>query len=295
MKKWICFLSLVTAFGSCEKDIKFEPDVQTPKLVVDAQIETGQPPLVVLSNSLNFFSEINPSILSNSFVHGAKIVLTDGVKTHQLKEYNYTVGSNTFYFYSNDIAAPLTAITGQNGKQYNMTIEVNGTTYTSTTNIPLPLKTVDSIWWKKAPNNPDTTTAIVMARVTDPPGLGNYIRYFTRNRNSKPFLPGENSSFDDQVIDGKTYDIPVDQGIDRNQPRISNDSSGYFYRGDTVTVKFCNIDKATYSFWNTWEFAYQAIGNPFSAPNKVIGNISNNALGAFCGYATQFKTIVIPK
>ena len=51
--------------------------------------------------------------------------------------------------------------------------------------------------------------------------------------------------------------------------------------GDTVTFKFCNIDKATYTFWSSWEFAYQSIGNPFAQPNKVVGNISNGALGAF--------------
>lgn len=295
MKKWIYFFSLIVGFASCEKDINFQPDSQAPKLVVDAQIETGQQPIVVLTNSLNYFSQINASILANSFVHGAKIILTDGATTHQLKEYSYSISGNNFYFYSNDIANPITAITGKNGKQYNMTIEVNGATYTSTTNIPLLTKKIDSIWWKKAPNNPDTTTAFVLVRVTDPPGLGNYIRYFTRNRNSNPFLPGENSAYDDQVIDGKTYDVIVEQGIDRNMPRASRDSAGFFYRGDTVTVKFCNTDKATFTFWNTWEFAYQSIGNPFSSPNKVLGNISNNALGAFCGYATQFKTIVIPK
>ncbi|MBC7588403.1 MAG: DUF4249 family protein, partial [Chitinophagaceae bacterium] len=157
MKKWIYFFSLIVGFASCEKDINFQPDSQAPKLVVDAQIETGQQPIVVLTNSLNYFSQINASILANSFVHGAKIILNDGITTHQLKEYSYSISGNNFYFYSNDIANPITAITGKNGKQYNMTIEVNGATYTSTTNIPLLTKKIDSIWWKKAPNNPDTT------------------------------------------------------------------------------------------------------------------------------------------
>jgi hypothetical protein len=42
------------------------------------------------------------------------------------------------------------------------------------------------------------------------------------------------------------------------------------------------------------EFAYQSIGNPFASPNKVLGNVSNGALGAFCGYAAFYKTIIIP-
>jgi hypothetical protein len=43
------------------------------------------------------------------------------------------------------------------------------------------------------------------------------------------------------------------------------------------------------------EFAYQSIGNPFASPNKVLGNISNGALGAFTGYAAFYKTIIIPQ
>jgi hypothetical protein len=128
-----------------------------------------------------------------------------------------------------------------------------------------------------------------MGRTKDPVGLGNYIRYFTK-KNDGPFLPGENSVFDDAVIDGTTYTVQVEPGIDRNNP-IKADSN-FFKKGDVVTVKLCNIDKASYTFWSTWEFAYQSIGNPFSQPNKVIGNVSNGALGAFCGYAAWYKTIV---
>jgi len=88
--------------------------------------------------------------------------------------------------------------------------------------------------------------------------------------------------------------VQLDQGVDRNNPAPSEDY-GFFRRGDTVTIKNTNIDKATFDFWRTWEFGYQNIGNPFSSPTKVLGNISNNALGAFCGYAVMQKTIVIPK
>lgn len=57
----------------------------------------------------------------------------------------------------------------------------------------------------------------------------------------------------------------------------------------------CNIDKASFEFWKTWEFAWQSVGNPFSTPGKVTGNIDNQALGSFCGYAVQYKSLIIPK
>jgi Domain of unknown function (DUF4249) len=197
-----------------------------------------------------------------------------------------------FYYYSIDSSSLATAFTGEFDKQYTLAIKSEGKEYTSTTKIPLLTKVPDSLWWKTAPLNPDTNKVVLMVKTTDPPGLGNYIRYFTR-KNRGQFLPGENSVFDDAVIDGVTYELQVDPGIDRNN-RLSYDSN-YFKRGDTVTLKLCNISKSTFTFWNTWEFAYQSIGNPFAQPNKVIGNINNGALGAFCGYAAWYKTLVIPK
>jgi hypothetical protein len=137
--------------------------------------------------------------------------------------------------------------------------------------------------------NPDTNARVLFIRTTDPAGRGNYVRYFTKN-GSDPFLPGENSVYDDQVIDGTTYEVQLPGGIDRNDPPRSDEN--FFHRGDTVTLKFCNIDRPTYIFWSSWEFAYQGIGNPFAQPNKVIGNISNGALGAFCGYAAWYRTVV---
>jgi hypothetical protein len=118
------------------------------------------------------------------------------------------------------------------------------------------------------------------------------VRYFTR-KNHQAFLAGENSVFDDQVIDGTTYELQVLPGIDRNNRPLLKDN--FYNRGDTIGFKLSNIDRATYKFWNTWEFAYQSIGNPFAQPNKVIGNISNGALGAFCGYGSAVNTLIVPK
>jgi hypothetical protein len=80
-----------------------------------------------------------------------------------------------------------------------------------------------------------------------------------------------------------------------NKNADNSDTSLYFRRGDTAILKLCNIDKATYDFWRTYEFNFQSIGNPFSSPTKVINNVSNGALGYFGGYAAQYRTLIIPK
>lgn len=291
MKHLICLFIVSILFLSCEKDINFDLKYAEPVLVVDAQIENGEVPTVALSRSLSFFSKINIDILANSFVHNAEVTMSNGTVTHKFKEYTVPLGNGySIYYYGIDSSSLATAFIGEFNKQYDLTIKADGQVYTAKTTIPALTKIFDSLWTKAPPPNVDTSKRVLMTRVIDPPGLGNYIRYFTK-KNSERFLPGFNSVFPDEVVDGTTYSGQVDPGVDRNLELPAGDDK-FFARGDTISFKLSNIDKATFNFWNTWEFNQQSIGNPFSQPGKVIGNISNGALGAFCGYASKVQTII---
>lgn len=279
---------------ACERAISFTPKNADPSLVVEATIENGEPPTVILTTSLNYFSQISPAILAGSFVRNAEVIISNGTKTHRLKEYEIAVGGGlSIFFYSIDSANLATSFEGEFGTDYTLSINASGKNYQAKTRIPSLGKRIDSLWWQNAPKQEDSNKAVVMMRTTDPPGFGNYIRYYTRV-NDGAYLPGLNSVFDDQIIDGKTYSIQVDKGIDRNV-EFDFEEYAFFDKGDTVTLKLTNIDKATYEFWRTMEYSYSSIGNPFSSPTKVLGNISGGALGYFGGYAADFKTIVIPR
>jgi hypothetical protein len=286
---WPAVLILLL-FSSCEKAVNFNLDKSDSKLVVDASIENNRPPIVILSKSLDYFNKITPELLSQSFVHDAAVFISDGNGPQQLREYAIDNGSDSLYYYSTQVG---NVFLGAFETSYDLRVEVNNEIYTAHTSIPGLAKKIDSVWWKDAPANPDTNKAVVMARVSDPPGYGNYIRYFT-SVNSGPFLPGLNSVFDDQVVDGTIYTVTVDNGVNRNGDIDFNEYS-FFEKGDTVVLKFCNIDKATFDFWRTMEYNYQSIGNPFSSPTKVLGNISNNALGYFGGYAVQYMSVILQK
>lgn len=299
MKRWmLCFLP-VMFFTACEKDINLNLHNQDPVVVVDASIENGKPPVVVLSSSFNYFSTISPAELAASFIHNAIITVSNGTVTVKLKEFSQTDSAGfKLYYYTANEGNPDSMLKGELNTHYALSINTpDGKNYMSSTNIPPIAKTVDSLWWKPAPPNPDkpdTTRCVMFGHFTDPKGMGNYIRYYTRV-NGQPYLAASNSVFDDQFTDGSSYDISFDMGRDINAIDDDPNERGFAHRGDTVTLKFCNIDKPTFDFWRTWEFSYQSYNNPFSSPVKVIGNISNGALGAFSGYAAQYKTIIIPK
>jgi len=281
----------LSALYSCEKDINFNLKESEPVLTVDAQIENGRAPVVVLTKSFSYYQKIDPLLLAGSFVRNAEVYMSNGIRTHRLKEYAVPLVPGILaYYYSTDSSNMSTAFEGELNKSYTLRIVAEGKEYNAVTDIPAQVNFPDSLWFKRAPQNPDTNKRVLYMRATDPPGRGNFVRYFTK-KNSEPFWPGENV-FDDQVIDGSTYEIQLPQGINRNNP--PKEDSSFYKRGDIVTLKFCAINKASYNFWNTWEFAYQSIGNPFAQPNKVLGNISNGALGIFIGYGAGYKTLIAP-
>lgn len=293
LKYWPVFAVFLFLLVSCEKAITFDLDEKEPKLVVEATIENGTAPVVVLTRSFDYYAEFSTSLIAKSFVRNAGIFVSNGTSTHKLKEYGVRLftGDSIFY-YSNDLSSPATLFNGELNKSYSLRIVADGKEYTASTRIPLITKRIDSLFWKPAPSAADSNKARLMVKATDPPGLGDYMRYFTA-RNSEPFYPGLNSVFDDQIIDGTTYEVEVERGWDRTATRPEGFT--FFEKGDTVTFKLCNIDKQVYDFWRTMEFSYASVGNPFSTPARVLGNISNGALGYFGGYAAQFRTVIIPR
>jgi len=294
LKRYAYFILGSILLIACEKSISFTPDNADPLVVVEATIENGKAPLVILSMSVNYFSEISPEILENSFIHDADIEISNGTLTHQLKEYKVPqTNGYDLYYYSIDSSSLPTAFLGEFSKSYALKVTTGGKTYTATTTIPALVKQIDSLWWQKPTGSVDSSYAKLMAKVTDPPGYGNYIRYFTQ-RNSEMFWPGLNSVFDDQIVDGTTYSVQIDRGVNRNE-EIEEETYVFFDRGDTVTVKQCNIDKDTYDFFRTLEYSYASIGNPFSSPTKVLTNIKGGGLGYFGGYAAQYISLIIPQ
>jgi hypothetical protein len=286
-------LLLAFSLSSCEKNINIKLDPTTTDLVVDASIENGMYPVVTLSRSLDYFTTIDLEDLANHFVHHAVVTMSNGQITATLKEDSTRDSSGlAVYFYTFYPSDSSVKFHGAFNTEYNLVIEVDNKSYTATTTIPTLAKVIDSLWWTPVPNQKDTGLVNIIALITDPPGLGNYTRYFT-SVNNGPYYPGLNSVFDDQITDGTTYSVMVPQGVNRNAP-IDADTYGFFRKGDQVVIKYANIDKATYDFWRTMEYNYASVGNPFSTPTEVISNVSNGALGYFGGYAAQYRQFFIP-
>ncbi len=288
----VAILFSVLFFTSCEKEVKINLTSTPPQLVVQGTIENDQPPFVVLTTTIGFFSNVNLSTIANIFVHDAVVTVSDGSKTVTLKEYQVdTAGGNKFSVYSLDTANLSNILLGEIGKTYTLKILSKGVTYTSVTKIPVP-KGLDTIWFgapvfsrRSTPKN----ALEMFGNYSDPDTAGNYVRYFTK-RNDEPFYAG--ALFSDQLVNGKRINnVDLFAGYD-NSANVEVDSVIYFYPGDTVKLKWSEIDKGVYDFWNTFQFSLQSGGNPFSSPINIKSNVSNGALGVWAGYGSIITTLV---
>ena len=294
-KRLLISLFFALTLVGCEKEVHINLGSSPPQVVVQGAIETGQYPYVFLSSTIGFFSKIDLNTLQNSFIHGATITVSDGTHTNTLIEYSFDTGAGSkFYIYSVDTNNLANAIVGQVEKFYTLTITYNGKTYTSVTKIPNP-KPVDSLYFGtpiyKNSKTPDSAKQLY-ADYTDPDTPGNSVRYFTK-RNSEPYYPSD--IFNDELVNGKVVnDIALFAGI-ADSTNANKDSLQYFYPGDTVTLKWCAIDKYVYKFWNSYEYAANSLGNPFASPINLVTNITNGALGIWEGDGSVYKTVVVPK
>ncbi|MBS1772231.1 MAG: DUF4249 family protein [Bacteroidetes bacterium] len=291
----IAVLALISlTLVSCEKEVKINLNSGESQVVVEGSIESGLPPYVFLTNSIGYFATIDINTLQNSFIHGAVVTVTDGTTTATLKEYSIDTGNNgnKFYFYSIDTAVKPFFV-GKIEKVYKLRIEYKGKVYESYTKIPnpTPLDSVKTVQ-PDAPFDTDKNPTARQFRIyfKDPDTIGNCVRYFTK-RNSEPYYPGLNSVYDDQVINSIYFQTTIPCGEPRGA-KYNRDSSGVAYPGDTVTIKWCAIDRSVYNFWSTYEYSLGTIGNPFSTPINVKTNISNGALGVWAGYGSYYVTLV---
>ncbi len=284
-----CLLVLMGLFlGSCQQEVNINLETTPAKVVVQGSIENGQPPFVILSSTFGFFANIDLSTFENVFIHNAVVTVSDGSRTCRLKEYSVDSGSSAkFYIYSVDTSDLSNVIIGELGKTYNLSITYDGKTYTSQTQIPF-VKGLDTLWFGQpafqGPNTPNNAVELY-GTYTDPDTAGNFVKYYTK-RNQEIFYAGQ--LFSDDLVNGnKIKGVNLFAGYNLADDKKS-DSLVYFYPGDSLVLKWCEIDKPVFNFWNTYQFSVQSTGNPFSSPINVKSNISNGAVGVWAGYGTIY-------
>lgn len=306
LQLFIILLLLCTVQG-CEQEIDLDLPEGEEHLVVEGHIENGTPPYVILSKDAPYFSETSLEKIENLFVHDAEVIVSLGDKGVKLKELTsadlppvfrkqlaniFQIDPKAFGEQEDFEVSLYTTFDpffyGQKGKSYCLHIKTPDHKASAKTTIP-PQPKLKKVFHRPVKGNDSMVRVFI--QVSDPEHQDNYYRYFTK-RNSEPFFTGYFASVsDDDIVNGTTFNFPLDRGAPRSE-EINEDIYSYFWKGDTVVVKFCNIDKAHYEFWNTLEEDFRNQGSPFGSATIVKSNV-NGALGVWGGYSCVYDSLII--
>lgn len=315
----LIIIVVLLAGSACEKDISVDIPDPEDKLVVEGWIEQGRPPFVFLTQNAAYFGKTNVNQLDSFFVHDATITVSNGSTTDTLQElclenlpdgaaqeefaqsFGVPVGEegeppNICIYTVEDIQqfflnpSSYNGFKGELGTNYELTVHAEGDTLQANDRLR-ELMPIDSLSYRFKENSDTLISVIVNLR--EPEESGNFIRYFTK-RNSEPFYPPQGGSvYDDNFFSGQYFSLPIERGIS-NSADVEFEEFGYFYRGDTVVLKWTHITKEHYDFWSTLEYEQGNSANPFSSPTRINSNI-DGGLGVWGGYAADYDTIVLPQ
>ncbi|MEZ4739604.1 MAG: DUF4249 domain-containing protein [Flavobacteriales bacterium] len=310
-------LPLVALLIACEKEITVDLPITEQSVVVEGNIENGQPPFVLLSRTQSYFAPTSTASLADVFITDGVVTVFDGVTTHTLS----MICSGELSEEELQIAAEATGISidllrsvnicawtvldgslvGEVGRTYQLNVQADGKTLTSTTTIP-PIVALDSLWFRLALRDADDDSlGFIWARLSDPSDANNQYRWAAQRLNlgsdgepkDDSFIAPLFSVFEDRYINGLSFDFNYNRGSQAYSEAEddNNEEAGFFKRGDTVAVKFSSIDRNVFKFYDSYANNVASAGDLFSNPANVKSNITGG-LGVWAGYAASFDTVI---
>lgn len=260
--KLITGLLLLLFFSSCEKVIDVKIDEADKKYVIEGNVfnTAALPPEVKISQTKKFSDD-------NSFagISGALVSIREnGGRPYSLNEVTKGVYQTT-------------ALKGAPGNTYQLSVTINGESYTASSTMPSAWVIIDSVSLFDIGFGRNTIKTL-MPSYQDPAGVGNsyrFIEYANGIPVKKIFVQN------DDLSDGLVISRPL---INPN---------GELKSGDSVRVDLLCIDPDVYKYWYSLDQA--ATGDNQSAtPTNPVSNIIGGALGYFSAQSISGIKIVIP-
>lgn len=313
MKKLLIATLILLSIASCTKEVKIDIPGYEEQLVIDGRIETDMPPIILISKTKDIYSPTDMDAYLNSFVSGAVVTVSNGDTTVVLDEIcTDNLPPGTEQMAADLFGIPVselpnyhicayttfnTSIWGEVGKTYDLTVQFEGKTYTSTTKILQPTA-LNSVYWKQDEDAPQGF-GFSWASLTDP--AGQYDAYMWEVKrldigdDGQPKDAAFKATFapvwDDEFINGTTFDFAFENPNNRDED-IPDEQKFYYGIGDTVVIKLSKLDVDVYEFLEKKYLQLQTTGNPFASPTAIPTNIKGGAQGVWAGYSPHFDTLI---
>lgn len=200
---------------------------------------------------------------------GATVTVSHNGQNYTLEEGVYFDFDNIkIYNYGNPYIVPV-------DYDNEFSIEVNASqdrTATATTSILAPVAIDSTRYFFNAAD----TLASMQAWFTDDVAADNYYRFMLHGSNLTDTLY-QDATINDRFFNGD----PVPLGSDFS-----------FGRGDTAIVTLFHIDETYHDFFETYQAAFFANGNPFAQPGQILTNVEGGR-GIFASLSYARDTVII--
>jgi hypothetical protein len=284
-----CFPVIVLGMMSaCAEDIDVDLPDSEKKVVIEGTIENGKYAEVIITRNIGLFTEQSGVAINDFYIFDAQVYVTDNGVTDTC---TLTIDSAS----SLGVIYRGHTLLGVPGHNYILSVHADGKTFSSVTSIPQPIE-LDSVWWKPEPNQGDSL-GFAWARISEPSGFGNNYRFYAKRPSNRRFIAPFGATWDDKYVDGKSFEFAYTRGYDPTDGVNTFDNEGettrgYYFKTDTVYIRFASIDKAGKDFYTTFENAVSNNGNPFASPVTILTNLTGGALGVWCGQGATYDTIM---
>lgn len=314
-KRYILFALVVASLLTCCAPDPFS--TEAPQLVVEGWIDAGGHPEVYLTTSVPFSTHATESYdMSSHLVRAALVKVTD-VTTGEEAVLTGRYLKNGYLPYQ----YVTTHLTGQEGHSYRLTVEVEGTAYRATaiTTIPpvsamryeaTPHPTADTLWQLSGVTGGTATADVSVKENIAHGGTATADIFIPTKKNVRRgrATGAVGYKFFAMVRGTDTYPLSCYMGLYTlenaegggklpvyNVHRMDRKHfSPYYSYADTLVVKCCAIDSASYRFWKSYEETVSLSRSPyFSYSANLQGNVSG-ALGYWCGYGATYNLITPP-
>ena len=300
----VLFLSALALCG-CETPIEVSIPNAQPLLVVEGRIETGLPPIVLLSRSQDYFAPVDAALLGNLYEGGGEVMLTVDGEPHMLEELCAgDLGPEELMLASGLLGLPVEvlmlsnlcayvslSVTGQEGSTYELQAVLDGDTARAVSKLNPPV-TLDSLWFE-VPGNTDSL-GFIYTHFTDPDSLGNAYRWSAmRPGQAQGLLFPTISTVDDALFNGLTFEFSQFRPVTAAdfEEDANPDEIGFYKTGDTVIVRWDHIERGVYEAISSMEEQLQAQGSPFANPADVRSNIEGG-IGLWVAYSPFVDTVI---
>ena len=306
-------------FSSCETPISLNIPGKEDTKVIEGWIENDKPAIVVVSQSLSYYSSVGVESILASVDTAAIVKISDDMgNTEQLQRQHTMEHAFTFFLLASISPNPsalvdssifmklltLTpyayvgkTIKGIPGHTYTLYVESKGEVYTAKTTIPLNTVQVDSLALFKRSSD---TSATLRVFLTDRAETYDCYRFFLKIEHldwhyEQVFI----GTFDDLTFNGLSASYELMRrpqgniyipGMSQEMREEYNRST--FRKGDVIHVKSTLTDKATADYWFPLQTDIALGDNPFMTPGTYPTNIKGeNVTGIWSGYNARYDTI----